>query len=659
MAVTPRRRNHLEWILAAGLCILAAVLRFQRIDYAEFVWDQAHLSMKAIDMARGGQVAWTGAASSTGVDAFMAFTWLLAVPYSLSLDPLVATTFIAALNVASVGVAYLLARRWFGPAASVAATLLYAASPWAIELSRKIWPMEPMPLFTIAYAGTGWLAFMRGRRWALVAHGLLAAWLIQMHFSGLPVILISGVWAVAFRKRIDWRALILAAVLATLTFAPYLIADAGQDWRNLNGFRTLSALPASIDFDAASAAWKISTGVDFASLAGPDLATALEASIPIPRFLFPLEGLLIGLGLLLAIRRVLQRRRLGWDDRSAAAFMTATWLVMPILFQIRHVWPVTHTYFTLTYPAQFMLAGWFVSEAGAVGTGRSGWLAKLAWLVVAAIALAQIIDVISVYDFVTGRHTPNGFGTPLAFVRQMGETARRMSDEAGGAEIIVLADGADPRSDEFPRTADVLFYDRPHRSADVYSTLVLTAHPAIFVAATGRGSAELLLESLTPEQVAQRVRTRKGGGPYRFYARSGGARVPPMQPLDRATRWRNGISLIGSFVDGQARAGDVMRWALVWRIEEGADTSQAYHWFNHLLDAQGAIITQADGPAWLPFFWRGGDTVVTWFDLPVPAGLARGEYTMRVGMYEYPAIVNVPTDDGFGFRLLSPVVIDG
>ncbi|MGH2594171.1 MAG: hypothetical protein ACRDGG_11730, partial [Anaerolineae bacterium] len=568
--------------------------------------------------------------------------------------------------------------RWFGPMAALTATLLYAVSPWAIELSRKIWPMEPMPLFGVLYAATGWLAFVRGKRWALIAHALLAAWLVQLHFSGLPVILISGVWAIAFRKRIDWRILGPAALLAALTFLPYILVDAGQDWTNLNGFRTLSAQPASIDLDSARAAWRISTGIDFTSLAGPDLAPALEGALPNVRFLFPVQGVLIVLGLIAAGRIVIGRMGRGFDDRSAAAFMAATWLALPVLFQARHVWAVAPTYFTLTYPAQFILIGLLVSEVSILsGTesfgfaqdklltlnsnwrSRAGRAWRVGWLgLISAIALAQVVEVVSIYNFITERHTPNGFGTPITFIRQMGETARRLSDELGGAEIIVLADGADPRSDEFPRTADVVFYRRPHRSADGYSTLVLPPHPAIFVAPTGRGSGERLLESLTPELVDLRVRTRRGGGPYRFYRWGGDARVPGIQPLDATLTWRNGVSLVGTFIDGEARAGETMRWALAWRVGEGADTSKAYHWFNHLLNVDGRIAAQADGPAYLPFCWRAGDTIVTWFDLPVPADLPPGDYTMRVGLYEYPDVINVPLADGPGeFTLIDPVQI--
>jgi len=51
-----------------------------------------------------------------------------------------------------------------------------AGNPWAIELSRKIWPMEAMPLFTAAYAAAGWLAnTLDGRFWHDWFHDTLLA----------------------------------------------------------------------------------------------------------------------------------------------------------------------------------------------------------------------------------------------------------------------------------------------------------------------------------------------------------------------------------------------------------------------------------------------------------------------------------------------------
>jgi hypothetical protein len=46
--------------------------------------------------------------------------------------------------------------------------------------------------------------------------------------------------------------------------------------------------------------------------------------------------------------------------------------------------------------------------------------------------------------------------------------------------------------------------------------------------------------------------------------------------------------------------------------------------------------------------WRAGDTVITWFDVPIAPDAAPGAYTMRVGMYTYPDIQNVPAVDAAG-----------
>ena len=76
------------------------------------------------------------------------------------------------------------------------------------------------------------------------------------------------------------------------------------------------------------------------------------------------------------------------------------------------------------------------------------------------------------------------------------------------------------------------------------------------------------------------------------------------------------------------------------------DTPEAadYHIFNHLLDAAGARVTQADGAAFAARQWRAGDGVVSRFVLPVPADVAP-PLTMRVGMYRFPSLESVPVLD--------------
>jgi hypothetical protein len=67
-----------------------------------------------------------------------------------------------------------------------------------------------------------------------------------------------------------------------------------------------------------------------------------------------------------------------------------------------------------------------------------------------------------------------------------------------------------------------------------------------------------------------------------------------------------------------------------------------------LLDGEGQLRGQQDGPSFLTQNWRVGDTILNWFDVQIPTDAPPGEYTMRVGMYAYPAIANVPLLDTNG-----------
>lgn len=648
--LVPKILKYREWIGLIVVMIMAAGLRFGQLDSAEFVWDQAHMSLRAVEMARTGQIAWAGVQSSVDADAFMTTTWLLSIPYAISLDPLIATGFVALLNTLSVLAGYFLARRWFGALAAFIAMLLYAVSPWAIEFSRKIWAGDPMPLFIVLYVASGWLAFVRGKRWALIAHALVAAWIAQLHFSGLPVILISAAWLIAFRKRVDWRVVVSGALLAALTFAPYFIVDAQQGWRNVNAFRALAGRPSQIDLESAQAAWRISTGSNFAALAGPDLAPQVEAASPNARFLFPIEGVLIALGLIGAAWIIVQRRpwSVGFDDRSATAFILVSWMLIPILFHLRHASGIAPTYLLITYPVHYILIGLLI-----VQVRRKEYQIGL-FVLIAAIAIAQSIEVISVYNYISANNTPNGYGTSIRSIRHAGDIARMLSDEMSGAEIIVLGEGDDPNSYEIPRTADLMFYGRAHRSANVFNTLVLPSHPAVIFAPSGRGNGVRVLEKLTDELFHLRMPTREGGVPYRFYQWDGVARLPDrVKALNVAPQWSNGVSLQGYFIDGEARAGETMRWVLVWHIGADVDMTKTYHWFNHLIDADGMLVAQADGAAYRSEYWQNGDTVLTWFDLALPGDLPSGEYRMRVGMYEYPELINVRLTDEGEFALIS------
>src|SRR5512135_2751228 len=141
-------RRTLEIIAVILVLLLAAYLRLNHLDWTEFKLDEAHLSQIAYDMARHGVIPLTGIGSSVGIVNPPLAAWLLAIPYAVSSSPIVATAFIALLNVAAVALCYGLSRRMFAPwsdrawLAALITTLLFAVAPWAVIQSRKVWAQD-------------------------------------------------------------------------------------------------------------------------------------------------------------------------------------------------------------------------------------------------------------------------------------------------------------------------------------------------------------------------------------------------------------------------------------------------------------------------------------------------------------------------------------
>lgn len=632
---------------ALGLCailVLAAWLRLHRLDQAEFQWDQAEISKWALELGQEGTFRWIGPVSSTGIDTFPAAIWLYAIPYSLSTSPVVATGFVALLNVAAVVGCYMLTRRWFGIPAAFVATGLYASATWAVLYSRKIWHTVLLPPLVLLYVWTGWMGFARGRRAGLVLHGLALAILVQTHFSSYPFIVLTLLWAVVFWRRIEWKAVPLAGLAAGLPFAPYLLYDAQRDWRNLRRLSQAGVASGASGGEALRNAWIAVTGYGLELVTGPDRYREFLVQTPNARWLFGALGVLVGASTLVAIARAISRARDGMDEKTSAAIMVASWALVPVLVLSRgFTWPAPH-YFTILYPAPFMLVGYLLMAPEDVLNGhRRVAFASAAIVLLVAIAVAQTLETVSLLRFVWVHDTVLGYGTPLRTELVAARTARSLVGSSSGGEVILLSEGDEPRSFEMPNVADILLYRTPHRAVDIRSALVVPASPAVYWATYERTYGERVLARLTPEMTDERVWLREGRRSYRFYRWPGGPPVLPRagwQSVDSA-EWANGARLESYAFSGDLSPGSTVRWTLVWRPQRTLSEDVYYHWFNHLLDVDGTLVAQKDGPSLLPAAWRPGDTILNWYTLEIPLDGRDGPYAMRVGMYEYPSLERV------------------
>lgn len=594
---------------------LAALLRLGWPAITEFKADEARLLSLALDMAEFKSFALRGIGSSVGLPNFAMSVWLFSIPLLFWKHPYAATLFVGLLNTLAVYVCYRLARRYWGMPAAWTAAFMFAVSPWAVIYSRKIWAQDLLPLFVLGCVGAALAAFVDGRRWALLAHIVLLSVVIQIHLSGVALLPFTALLLIIFwrRSRAARGEIVLGIVFAGLLAAPFGIWLARQTGGGPSPLAAALTGRADVDLDALRYAWLVWGGFDIHSLAGPNAFREYLGSVPDIDLVRWGWGLLAVGGLAVAVWR-----------RRPADLILALWLVVPVLFFIRHSTPVFPHYFIVTLPAAYMLAGVLV-EALAKAAARYERAVKLsAGGLIGASALVQVAVWLALLFFIAGHDTTGGFGTPLGSLLATVDAATAARTARSSPEVLVVGAGDDPSVQEFPAVMDVLLRGAPHRFVNGLESAVLPRSGAIVV-----------LES--PHLAAAERYYSRCAACALLWSGDHGLAVVALEPdaashtplpreFPEPRRLANGVELLA----WQAEPG----WAIYWRvgyIPPAAD----YHFFNHARDVQ------ADGVGYPSRYWRDGDIVISFFDLPATG-------PVRVGMYEYPGVINVPVMDAAG-----------
>jgi len=125
------------------------------------------------------------------------------------------------------------------------------------------------------------------------------------------------------------------------------------------------------------------------------------------------------------------------------------------------------------------------------------------------------------------------------------------------------------------------------------------------------------------------------------------------------------LRLLGYDLDCRAQAGSCTL-ALQWQAQAPMDRD--YTVFVHLLDADGAIVSQGDAPPGDPFFptslWLPGSLVSDSHVLDLPADMASEDYSLLVGVYYQPTGERLAVSDAQGEPLgdsirLGPLPLEG
>lgn len=606
-------RRRLITVLFIATLALAVFLRVAWPGVTEFKFDEAITLRRAMDFVREGVWPRGTPSSVAGVPQPPLKAYLLAIPLAIVPRPSAAVVFLGLLGAASVGLTFLFGRRYFNARVGAIAALLLASAPWAIFFDRKLWAQN-VSIFTLLFAFSLFgLIVDRRSRWLA---GLLAAIgiLVMLYIGGVVFVPMAAI-ALALHYRAVREAVagdgrgrpalwlliglaLLAAALATY-LAPYLpdllaLLRGGLPQGSGSGGGG-PAIGRRLMLAAQAA-----TGYHFHSLLGGQWRALY---VTLPELDGAIDGTLLALTLagmayvaVAAVVRAIARD----PERPAAPYtLLALWIAVPVaVWSVTGFEPQIHRYLQL-YPAQQLcLALLLVDGADWLAAHASTWRPDVRWGsvigVVGAFALAvvtlwHVAIYVTTVRYVAQTPLESGHGAPAAITWQAADRARELAS-AGRLPIVVYTSGGDPEHEGGAARWDALLGDLDPIVVD-------------------QGRAEVI------PPVGQYVRVDESvEGREIAVEAAPGAPASVTDPAGLA-RFANGVDLLAVEATGAGSA------RLVWRVwSVPADLPSIVFYTARLVDADGGVLGQVDGPLPQTAFWTPGMRIVT--PVEFPAGTA-------------------------------------
>jgi hypothetical protein len=580
-------------------------------------------------------------------------------PFLLTADPIPATIYSGVIGAAAVMLCWWLGSRWpgGGPWAGAVSGFFFAVSPWAISFSRKIWQVTFVPLLVLAFVGLTVSGLVQGRHWRLAWALVVFALLVQVHPSAISLAPALALWLVLFWRNVRLGPLLVGCLTGALTALPFVNHQISSGWPVIAALHT--ATQPQTDLSAIALAWDIVTGVGIHSLAGasfPQLTAVPELSGA-----FHIIGWLVILAVgLLTWRSARRWRALDPTQRAAVRvdLVLISWLLVPVVFNLRHTLPLYHHFFLLIAPAAYLILGRAVQTLH--DFGKSPILRTATLLFLTLLLAGQVAVIVLMGRFIASHDTTGGFGIPLRDYQAIADDAVQRARESNASEILVFGLGDSPVVDEVAAVFDIMFRDRiAYRFADGQSAAIFPQQAAVAVLAPGAEAAVSWYEPSLENGPAAGYRVAElaasAFGDSRVPARPLWMNKPwAVQPVTGPRLFENGLELQGfAWRDWGVPAGRGELW-LLWQVLwlDGRDT----HFFVQLLDDQGAILLQQDAAGPPAEVRRKGDRVVMKFDIMKPGSIPAAPLWGRAGLYRYPELDRLPVIDNLGKPVAESVL---
>ncbi|MBC7228399.1 MAG: hypothetical protein H5T61_14405 [Thermoflexales bacterium] len=468
---------------------IATYFRLVRIDTTWMSPDQSTLLSLAMDIASGERFPLVANQSSAGFAHPALPVYLYAFPILLTHQVVSAAVLTALLNVLSVGIGYLYARRYLGQSASLVFLALYTLSPWSVHFSRLIWNPVIIPFFAalalclLTVLVTGDQRFVV---WVGIALALIG--MFHSHLVSLSLIIAVGAIGLLFHRRIRiwWAA--IAFLFIALSFAPYVEAQTASF-----PLRVPTGEPVQVNIAPFLIAGDlISARGLFLAVEGWKTAEIL------------LRGWLwisiIWLGLI-----TLRYGRKAWENSISAPqssrIVLFFWIIGPLVALTYHRHYLQHHYFLFLYPAAYLAMAALVEDLGVCLDKfllpRLPTKTRQIYPIIGKSVLMLLLGVVSFWSFLVSRSTLRQEWAQTCLqerhVRAAVEVIRDNIEQLQIPNLVVLSDGIDALSSTFGFISALLPSDLSIRFVRIGNGILVPRAPALYFVAGRDEPTEALL----------------------------------------------------------------------------------------------------------------------------------------------------------------------
>lgn len=659
---------------AVSVTVIAAYLRLRALGYSPIGGDQSILLSIALRFVNQGQPMLPLAAnkSSAGIMNPPLIEYLLALPLWVQKTLTAVHVFQALLSISAVVVLYIAAHWLFGRRVAVVSGLLFAVSPWAVYYGRFIWNPNPIPFFSTLLLVSLLACCVSSPNRTAVFLPLAFLWLAaitQLHLSSFVMLGVMGLVLLIFWQRWGqkgWQqktaVLGLGLLLALLLYVPFLIYEQAVGFTDLQTFAAalLGNSQTAVSGEVGAPEVNLASWLLTAELAtGQNIfaATEIPKEAVWPWFSFSdaaqvVFSLCLLYGLSMPIYWRLRYKGQPLPPHYTALFITALWIVVPVLFYLRHTIYLQNYYFLYLFPAPFLLVALTLDDLiflipNSPLSLRSSLFALLSFPVL----------LFCLWQFQVMHTYANALETeqievqrPFLHLQNAIHTTQNVLVRYPTCHLAIVAEGGTAETSSLSLVENFV-YPQPVRFIGRGQGYIVPANCMVYLLAGEDAVVESWLAgagTLLPEQA------QLGPETWRFYD------VPEtavsLSPALAA--WQNGLSLLDAQINGELAANNGLTLQYTWHVATPPPSGAHYHFFNHLLNSDGELVAQIDAPAIDSLYWQPGDQLVTEFYLHLPAEVANGPYTLAVGLYTWPDLQRIPLADGQTSYTVEQLVIE-